>query len=167
MAFHLLLEKIGYLIFLHKGRRTFMNVYVCSVCGHIEFAEVTAVCPVCKSPKEKYSRHDRIFEESAEKSKEAAIKHIPSITINRKCGLVPEQPCLDVIVRIGATLHPMESSHFIQFVDCYVDEKYISRMFLTPGVFAAGCFHLKSPGSKVAVVENCNIHGYWKSETIL
>ena len=144
-----------------------MGVYVCSVCGHIEFDQIPAACPVCKSPKEKYSQNDRIFEESAEKSKEAAVKHIPALTVNKKCGLIPEQSCLDVTVRIGATLHPMESAHFIQFIDCYVDNRYVSRIILTPGVFAAGSFHLKTQGAKVQVVENCNIHGYWKSETNL
>ena len=144
-----------------------MSVYICSVCGHVEFAEVSAMCPVCKAPKEKYSRNDRVFEESAEKSKEAAIKHIPAVTVNRKCGLIPDQSCVDITVRVGTALHPMESAHFIQFIDCYVDDKHVSRVLLTPGVFAAGAFHLKTPGSKVKVVENCNLHGYWKTEVDL
>lgn len=144
-----------------------MNIYQCSVCGHLELGTSPEQCPVCKSPKEKYAQNDKIFEESSEKSKEAAVKHIPAITVNKKCGLVPDQGCVDVIVRIGATLHPMEAAHFIQFIDCYVDDKYISRIMLTPGVFAAGCFHLKTAGTKVTIVENCNIHGVWKAETKL
>ncbi len=141
-----------------------MNAFICSMCGHVEFNIIPASCPVCKSPKEKYSQNDRIFEESAEKSKEAAVKHIPVVTINKKCGLISEQSCTDVSVRVGSTLHPMEVGHHIRFIDCYVDGTYISRMQLSPGVFPAGNFHLKTPGSKVQVVENCNIHGYWKSE---
>jgi superoxide reductase len=141
-----------------------MNIFICSMCGHVEFGNAPEQCPVCKSPKEKYARNDRIFEESAEKSKEAAIKHIPAITLKKECGLIREQPCADVIVRIGATLHPMEAAHFIQFIDCYVDGKYVSRIMPSPQVFAAGCFHLKTPGEKVTIVENCNIHGYWKAE---
>jgi len=144
-----------------------MSVFICSVCGHIEFTEVTTSCPSCQSPADKFTRNDRIFEESAEKSKEAAFKHIPSITINRKCMLIPDQSCVDITVRIGATLHPMEAAHFIRFIDCYVDDAYIARMTLTPGVFPAGCFHLKRPGSNVKVVENCTIHGYWKTEMSL
>jgi superoxide reductase len=137
------------------------------MCGHVEFGNAPESCPVCKSPKDKYTRNDHVFEESAAKSKEAAIKHIPAITINSTCGLIPEQTCMDVIVRIGATLHPMEAAHFIQFVDCYVDEKYVSRIMLGPQVFAAGCFHLKTSGKKVSIVENCNLHGYWKAETAI
>jgi superoxide reductase len=116
---------------------------------------------------EKFTHNDRIFDESAEKSKEAAIKHIPAITVSKKCGLIPEASCVDITVRIGATIHPMESAHYIKFIDCYVDSTYISRVMLTPGVFAAGCFHLKTFGSKVMIVENCTIHGYWKNEVNL
>jgi superoxide reductase len=144
-----------------------MNVYICSLCGHIEFNAMPAVCPVCKAPAEKFVQNNKVFEESAQKSKEAAVKHVPVVTVNKKCGLIPEQPCVDVVVRIGATLHPMESAHFIQFIDCYVDAKYISRILLTPGVFASGVFHLKTSGSKVTIVENCNLHGYWQTETSL
>jgi desulfoferrodoxin-like iron-binding protein len=144
-----------------------MNVFICSVCGQVEFNQAPVVCPVCNAAGTKYTRNDRVFAESAEKSKEAAVKHIPSIVVNKKCGLVPELPCVDVIVRIGATLHPMESAHFIAFMDCYVDLKYVARVFLTPGVVAAGCFHLKSAGSKVTIVEKCNIHGYWMADAAL
>jgi superoxide reductase len=141
-----------------------MSVYICSVCGHIAFNAVPSECPVCKAPAEKYTQNDNVFIESAEKSKEAAVKHIPSLTINKKCGLIPEQSCVDIIVRIGATLHPMETAHFIQYIDCYVDDQFVSRVHLSPAVFAAGCFHLKTSGSKVTIVENCNVHGYWKKE---
>jgi superoxide reductase len=122
---------------------------------------------VCLAPPEKFTRNDHLFEESAEKSQEAAVKHIPAVTVNKQCSFIPEQPCIDVAVRIGATLHPMESGHYIQFIECYVDEKFVSRMYITPGVFAAACFHLKAGGSKVTVVENCNLHGYWKAEGTL
>lgn len=142
-----------------------MNVFICSMCGHAEFSGVPEKCPACGSLAEKFQRNDRIFEESAEKSKEAAVKHIPSVMVNKVCGLIPEQSCLDVIVRVGATLHPMEPSHFIRFIDCYVDGKHVSRVALSPGVFAAACFHLKTTGSTVRIVENCNIHGYWMTDT--
>lgn len=144
-----------------------MNIFICSVCGHLEFGTAPESCPVCKSPREKYAQNDPIFEESSAKSKEAAVKHIPQVTVNRECGMIPEHPCLDIIVRIGATLHPMEEAHFIQFIDCYVDDRYVSRIMLTPGVFASGVFHIKSPGKKITIVENCNIHGYWKTEVDL
>ena len=141
-----------------------MSIFICGQCGHIEFGSAPEHCPVCFAPKDKFTQNDDVFEESAEKSKEAAVKHIPSIKVNKQCALIPEQSCLDVIIRIGETLHPMEEAHHIQFIDCYVDDTYISRILLTPGVFAAGCFHLKIVGSKVRIVEHCNIHGHWQAE---
>jgi superoxide reductase len=141
-----------------------MTVYICSVCGLVEFKSPTDKCPVCFASKEKFIRNDALFEESEAKSKEAAVKHIPSIIVNKKCGLIPEQSCTDIMVRIGSVLHPMEEKHFIVFIDCYVDDVYVSRMMLTPGVSPAGCFHLRKTGAKVRIVENCNIHGYWQAE---
>ncbi len=141
-----------------------MAVHICGSCGHVEFKPVTDKCPVCSTPEAKFTRNDKVFEESEAKSKEAAVKHIPSIIVNKKCGLIPEQSCTDVIVRIGSVLHPMEEKHFIVFMDCYVDDVYVSRVLLSPGVSPAGCFHLKKMGSKVRIVENCNIHGYWQAE---
>ncbi len=144
-----------------------MNVNVCGVCGHIEFGEVKSHCPVCFAPKEKFTQNNAVFTEAEEKSKEAAVKHIPSIKVNKQCELIPEDDCLDITVRIGATLHPMEEKHHIQWIDCYVDEVYVSRIQLTPGVFAAGCFHLKVSGKSVHVVEFCNLHGHWQSKTMI
>ena len=141
-----------------------MAIFICSVCGHIEFGKAPDKCPVCMSPREKYSQNDNVFTESEEKSKEAAIKHIPSITINKECKLIPELSCADIIVRIGKAIHPMEAAHYIRFIDCYVDDAYVSRVMLSPGVFAGACFHLKTKGNKVRIVENCNIHGYWQLE---
>ena len=141
-----------------------MAIFICSVCGHIEFGKAPDKCPVCMSPREKYSQNDNVFIESEEKSKEAAIKHIPSITINKECKLIPELSCADIIVRIGKAIHPMEAAHYIRFIDCYVDDAYVSRVMLSPGVFAGACFHLKTKGNKVRIVENCNIHGYWQME---
>ncbi|MFC1517914.1 desulfoferrodoxin family protein [Candidatus Margulisiibacteriota bacterium] len=144
-----------------------MKLYICKVCGHIEYNEAPANCPVCGAPKTSFTQNDNVFKEAEEKSKEAAVKHIPAVTVNKKCGLVPEQSCTDVIVRIGKTLHPMEEAHFIKFIDCYIDNKYISRVYLSPAVNPAACFHLKTTGKKVQLIEFCNKHGHWQTETNL
>ena len=142
-----------------------MSIYICQKCGHIEFNTEPQNCPVCWSTQ--FSQGDSIFEESMEKSKEGAVKHIPEVKISKECGLIPEESCTDILVRIGKTLHPMLENHFIQFIDCYLDNKYVSRIFLTPDMNPSVVFHLKSKGSKITIVENCNIHGYWKTEVDL
>ena len=144
-----------------------MALFLCTVCGYVEFGAAPERCPVCQAPKDKFKQNDRLFIEAEEKSKEAAVKHIPSITVNKQCGLIPEQSCADIIVRIGKTLHPMEPAHFIMWMDCYVDDRYVSRVLMTPGVNPAACFHLKASGTKVRIVELCNIHGHWQSEAAL
>ena len=98
------------------------------MCGHIEFVNLPDTCPGCTSPKEKYVQNDKVFIESEEKSKEAAIKHIPSVTINKECKLIPELSCVDIIVRIGKALHPMEAAHYIRFIDRYVDDRYVREL---------------------------------------
>jgi hypothetical protein len=51
-----------------------MGVYVCPVCGHVEFSEVLTSCPSCQSPGENYNHDDRVLGGSREKSKAAAIR---------------------------------------------------------------------------------------------
>jgi superoxide reductase len=143
-----------------------MNIFICGKCGHIEFGQAAA-CPVCASPAESFKRNDNVFKEAEEKSKEAAVKHIPAITINKQCGLIPEAGCMDISVRIGKTLHPMEEKHFINFIDCYIDDRHVGRAFLSPKLNPAACFHLKVFGSKVTIVEYCNLHGHWKADAAL
>ncbi len=142
-----------------------MKVFICAVCGHIEFDKAPAKCPVCSSIK--FNQNDNVFKESEEKSKEASAKHIPSIVIKTECKMVPNVGCIDVLVSIGKVLHPMEQVHHITFIDCYIDNRYISRIYLTPDVNPAVCFHLKSKGNKVTIVENCNIHGFWMADAAI
>jgi len=142
-----------------------MSIFVCQVCGHVEFGAAPEKCPVCYAPK--FEQNDQLFEEARQKSGEAEVKHVPAIDVVTKCGLIPENDCTDVMVRIGKTLHPMEEKHHIAFIDCYVDETYSGRTYLTPSVNPATCFHLKSGGKKVTIVEQCNVHGYWMDSAAL
>ena len=141
-----------------------MAVFICGSCGHIEFNQAPDSCPACGAPGSQYSRNDKVFEESAEKSKEGAVKHIPSVQVNKVCGLIPENDCIDVLIRIGETLHPMMAEHFIKFIDCYIDNKYVGRTLLTPAMNPSVIFHLKDKGAKVQIVELCNLHGHWRTE---
>ena len=70
-------------------------------------------------------------------------------------------------VKVGSVAHPMEEKHYITFIDCYIDDKYASRIYLTPLTWASVVFHIKTSGKKVTIVEKCNIHGYWKAEADL
>ena len=142
-----------------------MDLYVCQKCWHVEVNAKPDACPACGGSQ--FVQNNRVFEEAAEKSAEGAVKHIPSIQVNKECGLIPENDCIDILVRVGETLHPMTAEHYIQFIDCYVDGKYVARANLTPDVNPSVIFHLKSGGSKVQIVEACNLHGHWMAEADL
>jgi superoxide reductase len=142
-----------------------MKIYICQVCGHLAFNNLPDTCPVCGEEKDKFLQNDAIFKESIQKSPEAEVKHVPSVAINdQSCSLIPGLSCKEVIVTIGKVMHPIEEKHYIRFIDAYQNDKFIARMELTPlSVYPIACFHLKEAGGKITIVENCNIHGYWKA----
>ncbi|MBN1500998.1 MAG: hypothetical protein JW982_12630 [Spirochaetes bacterium] len=144
-----------------------MNLFVCQVCGHIEFNAAPDNCPVCWAPKEKFTQNNDVFKESAEKSPEAGVKHQPKLSVEKECSMFEGTECIKVAARIGETVHPMEEKHFIQWVDFYVDEKFVKRAMMTPSVFPGAAAHLKVTGKKVTVVERCNLHGWWSAEAAL
>jgi desulfoferrodoxin-like iron-binding protein len=145
-----------------------MKIFICQICGHVEFNKAPDACPVCMAPKEKFAQNDNIFADSKAKSPEGEAKHVPSIIVEKKCGLIQDAPCTDAHIRIGKVLHPMEAKHFIAFVDCYLDGVHVSRTMFSPnGIYAATALHVKEQGKKLTVVEMCNVHGYWMAEAQL
>ncbi len=142
-----------------------MNIYICETCGYISFGDAPDNCPVCNMPKDSFKNNNNIFADSKEKSPEAEAKHIPSVKVVKTCGLIPEDTCTDVHVRVGEVLHPMNKEHFIAFIDCYVNDAFSGRVILTPNsINPAAAFHIKETSGKVKLVQRCNIHGYWMTE---
>lgn len=147
-----------------------MKGYVCKVCKFISInGSAPDRCPVCGAPKTS-------FEEKADAIKtpqdiknlsELEKKHIPVITVVKKCGLIPEG-CQDVHVKVGEIQHPMQPEHSIQHIDFYIDNEYISRIILTPDKLnPAAALHLKAKDGKLTAIELCNLHGAWINETTL
>ena len=144
-----------------------MTLFVCGECGHVAVGGIPDKCPACEASKSEFTQNDNVFKDAEEKSKEGAVKHIPSIKVSKECGMIPENDCIDVLVRIGETLHPMTSEHFIQWIDCYVDGKYMSRIQLTADMNPAVVFHLKNVTGKIEAVAMCNLHGHWFAEVAI
>jgi len=144
-----------------------MKLFVCSICGHVEYGAAPEVCPVCHASKDNFKQNDALFTEAEAKLKDGGNSHNPEIIVKKKSELIKEQPCHEVEVRIGKVLHPMEESHHIRMIDCYVDDKYVSRIMFTTGLQPAATFQVKVGGKKVRIVEVCNLHGYWQSEANL
>lgn len=144
-----------------------MKGFVCSVCGFISInGKAPDACPVCHAPKTAFKEKEDAIKtaKDAKNLSDLEKKHIPAITIVRKCGLIPEG-CQDAHVKIGQIQHPMLPEHYIIHIDFYIDNEFISRAILMPEkVNAAAGVHLKVSSGKLSVVELCNLHGAWINE---
>ena len=144
-----------------------MKIMECSVCGHLEFDEAPEVCLVCRSKQEAYKENPDAIKQPADPDNltDGDKKHIPQIVVVKECGLVPNQCCTDVHVRVGEILHVMEEAHYIRYIDYYLNHKFISRVWLSPGACnAAAALHLNDPKGTITAIENCNVHGNWMAE---
>jgi superoxide reductase len=120
-----------------------LAIYVCPLCGNI--VEVLTVgggeLVCCGQPMQ------LLTENTVDASKE---KHVPVI----------EKTADGYTVKIGAVPHPMESKHYIMWIELIADGKAY-REFLKPGQAAEAHFCLKA--ATVSAREYCNLHGLWKA----
>jgi superoxide reductase len=121
-----------------------LEVYKCEVCGNIvEVLHTGAgelVC--CNQPM-------RLFEENTTDA--ATEKHVP--VIEKRDG--------EVRVKVGDVAHPMEDTHFIEWIQLIADGTAYRR-FLEPGDPPEAVFAISA--EKVAAREYCNLHGLWKAD---
>ncbi|MFH1868462.1 MAG: desulfoferrodoxin family protein [Candidatus Omnitrophota bacterium] len=147
-----------------------MKGIVCKVCGYIAINGIAPdVCPVCHAPKTAFEEKEGAIKTAADSANltEAEKKHIPAITVVKKCGLIPEG-CQDVHVKVGDIQHPMLAEHYILHIDFYLDKEFMARVILTPGKLnPAAALHLKAESGKLTAIEFCTIHGAWINETDL
>ncbi len=121
-----------------------LQVYKCGVCGNI--VEVLhggvgeLVC--CKRPM-------KLMTENTEDA--AKEKHVPVI----------EKDGNKVTVKVGSVPHPMEDSHFIEWVEV-IEGDNVNRRFLSPGSAPEAVFENIS-GGEIVAREFCNLHGLWKA----
>ncbi len=147
-----------------------MKGFVCKMCGFISInGSAPDKCPVCGAPRKSFEEKEDAIKTPKDVNNltELEKKHIPVIAIAKECGLIPEG-CQDVHVKMGEIQHPMVPEHSIQHIDFYLDGEFISRVILTPDALnPAAALHLKAKSGKLTVVEFCNLHGAWISETEL
>jgi superoxide reductase len=145
-----------------------MSVYQCSVCGHIELKGVPEKCLVCRAPQSAFQAAPDALKRAADPANptEAEQKHIPKIVVVPDCGLLDD--CTDVHVKVGEIPHVMTPEHYISYIDAYINEEFISRIWLSPaGCNAAAGLHLKASTGKFTAIEHCNQHGNWIAEVEL
>lgn len=147
-----------------------MKGFVCKVCGFISMnASAPENCPVCHAPRTSFEEKEDAIKTPKDVNNltELEKKHMPSITVLKKCGLIPEG-CQDVHVKIGEIQHPMLREHYINHIDFYIDNEFVSRVILSPDKLnPAAALHLKTQSGKLTAIELCNLHGAWIEETDL
>ncbi len=147
-----------------------MKGFVCNVCKYISInGSAPENCPVCHEPKTAFAEKEDAIKTPADPNNltEAEKKHVPVVTVVKKCGLIPEG-CTDAHVKMGEIQHPMQPEHYIVHIDFYIDNEFISRVMLTPDKLnPAAALHLKAQGGTLAAIELCNVHGAWIKEAAL
>ena len=124
------------------------QIYKCNICGNI--VEVNHVgggeLVCCNKPM-------NLLIENTEDA--ATEKHVPVITKDDN----------GVKVVIGEVEHPMQESHYVEWIDLIVDGISYKKFLLPkdkPEVLFEGKFN-----GKILVREYCNLHGLWKIEVDL
>lgn len=118
------------------------EIYKCEVCGNI--VEVlhggagTLVC--CGQPM-------KLMQENGD-DKASIEKHVPMIT-----GKMAKK------VEVGLKKHPMEESHYIEWIEAKLEDGNICKVFLKPGDKPEANFKQKVISARAY----CNLHGLWKS----
>ncbi len=120
-----------------------LEIYKCEVCGNIvEMVHAGAgelVC--CGQPM-------KLFKENTVDA--ATEKHVP----------VVEKVENGYKVTVGSVPHPMEESHYIEWIELVAGDKAY-RQFLKPGGKPEAFFAIDA--DKVTAREYCNLHGLWRS----
>jgi len=121
------------------------QIYKCNVCGNI--VEVLhngvgeLVC--CGEPME-------LKQEKGQEGEEGNEKHIP--VVERIDG--------GVIVKVGSVAHPMESEHYIEWIEVETEHRTYKKQ-LEPGQEPTAEFFLQA--EHISARAYCNVHGLWKS----
>jgi superoxide reductase len=121
-----------------------LQIYKCEVCGNIvevlHGGKGQLVC--CNQP----------MKLLVENTVDAALeKHVP----------VVERTTSGFKVKVGSVAHPMEETHYIEWIEVIADGKAY-RQFLQPGHAPEATFELKA--EKITAREHCNLHGLWKNK---
>jgi len=121
------------------------QIYKCQICGNIvELVHSGAgelVC--CGQPMQLQAPN------TVDASKE---KHVPVVTkANGK-----------ILVQAGSVAHPMESAHWIEWIEAIIDGK-VCRKYLQPGIEPRAEF-CGAEHSTLIVRVYCNLHGLWQAE---
>ncbi|MBJ6726903.1 desulfoferrodoxin [Geomesophilobacter sediminis] len=121
-----------------------LQVYKCDSCGNIVevFHPGAGELVCCGAPMALKT------ENTVDAAKE---KHVP--VIEKGNGVIK--------VKVGSVAHPMESAHYIEWIEIIADGK-VYRQMLQPGQAPEATFNISA--TSVTAREYCNLHGHWSTQ---
>lgn len=123
-----------------------MKFYICEVCGNlVGMIDESGVPMQCCD--------QDMTELIPGTSNGAPEKHVP----------VCKTEGHTVVVTVGSVNHPMESSHYIEWI-AIKTAKGVQRKILAPGNSPCAKFALTEDDTLVATYAYCNLHGLWMHE---
>ncbi len=89
--------------------------------------------------------------------------HAPVIEVP---GTVAAGEMFAITVKIAKYPHVMEPGHYIQFIDLYADQTFLSRVTLTPTAPRPKItfFVELSESTTLRALSFCNLEGFWESK---
>ena len=122
------------------------KIYRCEICGNIVQVVHSGAGTLVCCGKDMTQLVERSVDEGLE-------KHVPVIEISEN----------KAVVKVGSVSHPMEESHFIEFIQLVIDGNIYTK-YLKPGELPEAIFELPENYSEIYAIEYCNIHGLWSSK---
>jgi superoxide reductase len=83
-------------------------------------------------------------------------KHIPSITVSEN----------SISVKVGIETHPMEATHYIEWIGVFQNGVEIHHKDLQPDESPEMVFENITDFSNLTVREKCNLHGVWEAKVV-
>lgn len=120
------------------------QIYKCELCGNITEVLHTGAGELVCCGVPMALLEEKVTEEGNE-------KHLPVMEKLETGG---------VKVKVGEIAHPMEESHYIEWVEIQTKDGKVGKKFLQPADSTEMEFHTKE--DVVEVRAYCNIHGLWK-----
>jgi superoxide reductase len=116
------------------------QIWKCSICGNIVevFHEGADNLHCCGKPMD--------LQEEKSEDPEKGEKHVPFIEGKK--------------VKVGEVAHPMESTHYIEWIEATSRNGRIAKVFLNPSEPPEAEFDFEP----VSAREYCNLHGLWKTK---
>ena len=140
--------------FLEKGLVATVALGIANLNPYLAFAQSPA-----KKQTDLFKQINRAKDPNNLKGLE--LGHVPQI--NAPDSVKPGVP-FEVEVRVGKKLHEMIPAHYMDWVDLYADDIFLTKFILPPNFTQPICKVLVTVNNSATLraIEHCNLHGLWE-----